>query len=313
MAAPIVVFAFNRPGHLKRSLEALAGNDLALESALTVFCDGPRSEEEKEKTDAVRKLCRSISGFKSVTLVERDENLGCDPSVSSGLQEFFGVHSEGIVVEDDIVFSPNALRWFNTCLERFRDEPAVFSIAGWSFPGKHLPIPSDYPYDAYFLPRFLGWGWASWADRIKRIDWTLADYETFIETPLLVKAFMRGGADLPDLLKVQRRKGEMDTWDIQAAYAAFKHGQLSLAPRFPYATNIGTSGEGTHIRPDLGYHPAHIDLSLALDVPLLPGHVVADERILKSFRKALRILQPSFGLRLARRMKRILSQGGKVA
>jgi hypothetical protein len=309
MAVPIAVFAFNRPDHLKRSLDALARNDLASESALTVFCDGPRNAEEKKKTDAVRVLCRSISGFKDVTLVERDENMGCDPSVSSGLQEFFGVHPEGIVVEDDIVFAPNALRWFNACLARYRDEPAVFSVSGWSFPEKHMSVPADYPCDAYFLTRFLGWGWASWADRVKRIDWVLTDYEAFIETPVLVKAFASGGADLVDMLKMQRKK-EAYTWDVLAAYASFKHGQVSLAPRFPYTTNIGTSGEGTHVGPGPNVHPTYaIDLSLALDAPRLPAHVVADERILKSFRKALGTFSLPLGQRLAHGMKRIL--GGK--
>ncbi|MDR1163748.1 MAG: glycosyltransferase [Candidatus Accumulibacter sp.] len=309
MAVPIAVFAFNRPDHLKRSLDALARNDLASESALTVFCDGPRNAEEKKKTDAVRALCRSISGFKDVTLVERDENRGCGRSIASGLQEFFGVYPEGIVVEDDIVFAPNALRWFNACLARYRDEPAVFSVSGWSFPEKHMPFPADYPCDAYFLPRFLCWGWASWADRVKRIDWALTDYEAFIELPALVKAFSSGGADLPKLLKAQRM-GEMNTWAVQAAFATFKHGQVSLAPRFPYTTNIGTSGEGTHVGPDPNVHPTHaIDLSLALDAPRLPAYVVADERILKSFRKVLGTFSLPLGQRLAHGVKRIL--GGK--
>jgi hypothetical protein len=313
MAAPIAVFAFNRPDHLRRSLEALACNDLASESALTVFCDGPRDAAEKQKTDAVRKLCRSISGFKDVTLVERDGNLGCGRAISSGLDAFFALHSEGIVVEDDIVLAPNALRWFNACLERYRDEPAVFSIAAWSFSEKDMPFPAAAPYDAYFLPRFLCWGWASWADRMKRVDWTLADYVGFAESPFLVKAFARGGADLPELLSAWW-KGDVDTWDIQVAYAAFKHGQLSLVPRFSYATNIGTSGVGTHVDSTPKYHPSHaIELVRALDSPRLPSHIVADERILESFRKALGTLSPPFALRIARGMKRRILGGPRKA
>jgi len=41
MPAHIAAFAFNRPEHLRRTLSALADNDLAAESALTIFCDGP--------------------------------------------------------------------------------------------------------------------------------------------------------------------------------------------------------------------------------------------------------------------------------
>ena len=40
--APIIVFAYDRPDHLRQTLAALAGNDLAAESVLYVFCDGAR-------------------------------------------------------------------------------------------------------------------------------------------------------------------------------------------------------------------------------------------------------------------------------
>ena len=37
-AAPIALFAFNRPDLLARTLTALAANELATSSALTIFC-----------------------------------------------------------------------------------------------------------------------------------------------------------------------------------------------------------------------------------------------------------------------------------
>ena len=54
MPAPIAIFAFNRPDHLRRTLEALAANELTAESHVTFFYDGPRTEEIK--TDTVRTL-----------------------------------------------------------------------------------------------------------------------------------------------------------------------------------------------------------------------------------------------------------------
>lgn len=49
MPAPIAVFAFNRADNLARTLQALAENELADQSSLTIFCDGPRTEEERQK------------------------------------------------------------------------------------------------------------------------------------------------------------------------------------------------------------------------------------------------------------------------
>ena len=45
MPAPIAVFAFNRADNLARTLQALAENEVADQSSLTIFCDGPRTEE----------------------------------------------------------------------------------------------------------------------------------------------------------------------------------------------------------------------------------------------------------------------------
>ena len=69
MLAPIVVFAFNRPAILQKTLNALAQNTRASESTLTVFCDGPRHQEEKKDTDAVQEIANNVSGFSAVNVV----------------------------------------------------------------------------------------------------------------------------------------------------------------------------------------------------------------------------------------------------
>ncbi len=300
--APIAFFVFNRPEKTRQSLTALAANTLASKSDLIIFCDGPRNEAEKQKTDAVRALCDQAAGFKSVTVIRREENLGCGKSFSTGLQDFFTAHQAGIVVEDDIVLAPNALRWFNLCLEKYADEPAVFSIGAWSYPQKHMSFPEEYPNDAYFLPRFQCWGWASWADRIKRVDWDLSDFDTFVKSKSLMKAFTSGGDDLLETL-MEQKAGRLNTWDIQVAYSAFKHGQLSLEPRIPYATNIGTDGEGTHSSDGPRHPTADIDLSLALDNPVLPEHIVVDDDVLRAFRQALQSSHISLWTRVRRRLR----------
>lgn len=49
--APIVIFAFNRPEHLQRTLDALAANTLAAESDV-FYCDGLRNGGDAQKIDA---------------------------------------------------------------------------------------------------------------------------------------------------------------------------------------------------------------------------------------------------------------------
>ena len=67
--APISMFVFNRLLHTRQTVEALAHNELAADSDLFFFSDGPRSEADRENVESVRSYIKSITGFKSVTVV----------------------------------------------------------------------------------------------------------------------------------------------------------------------------------------------------------------------------------------------------
>ena len=285
--SPVAVFAFNRADHLTQTLEALGENELADQSHVTIFCDGPRNDVERKKTDDVRAVARSAKGFASLRVVEREVNMGCGPAIIAGLKEMFAEHESLIIIEDDIVLAKNGLKWFNSCLEKYKNSPEVLAIGAWSYPERFMSFPADYGYDAYFLPRFQCWGWASWRERIQGVDWLVSDSEDFFASPEQMGAFAQGGDDLVPTLKAQLA-GQINTWDIQVAYSGFKREMYTLVPRKPYATNIGTFGEGTHVGRERGEHPTrYIDLSQSLDSPRVPEDVVVDDRILCNFRAAL--------------------------
>lgn len=281
MPAPIALFAFNRPDHLSQTLEALAANDLAAASALTVFCDAPRHEKEKSLTDAVRSVAAEARGFQSVSVVARERNLGCANSVITGLEEMFSRHERLVVIEDDILCSPHTLRFLNAGLKRYAAEPVVFNIAAWSPPARIFPVSSAYPYDAYFVPRSECWGWASWRDRWEKVDWDISDYEIFANTSCLQNAFNQGGEDMALMLRAQM-EGRLDSWAIRMDYARFKHGCVGLNPVHSYVTNIGM-GSGTHTT--VASTRLDNDLALALPNPRLPDHIFIDDDILRQYRR----------------------------
>lgn len=125
----IAIFSFNRPKLLQRTIAALAANDLADTASLTIFCDGPRHEQDEPDTDAVRKVAKEAYGFASVGVVERSHNMGCAASVIDGLAEMFRLHERLIVIEDDIVTSPHTLRFLSEGLARYADNAKVFNIS----------------------------------------------------------------------------------------------------------------------------------------------------------------------------------------
>ena len=242
--APIAVIAFNRPDHLKRTLDALAADLLARQSSVTIFCDGPRTDAERVKTDAVRAVARAAQGFASLRVVERECNLSCGPAVIAALTEMFAENERLIVIEDDVLCSPDALTFLNAGLERYETYGSVFSISAWSMPSKTFPVPQNYPYDVYAIPRFNCWGWATWRDRFDLVDWNVDDYELFKKSKMLRDSFNLGGEDVVSMLDAQM-EGIINSWAVRMDYARFKYGCVGINPVYSYATNIGMGG-GTH-------------------------------------------------------------------
>ena len=130
----IVFFAFNRPELTERCLTALARDTLAQECDMTIYCDGPRDERDVPLVIATREVARAAKGFKSLRVVEREENYGCAASVINGITQSFDEHERLAIFEDDVLVSPHTLTFLTACLEKYETFPAVFSISAWSPP-----------------------------------------------------------------------------------------------------------------------------------------------------------------------------------
>ncbi|MBO0938836.1 glycosyltransferase [Fibrella sp. HMF5335] len=245
MNAPIILFAFKRVDDLAATVTALKANYLAAESELYIFQDAPKPDKmeiDGPKVAEVRALLDSITGFKKIHRDYAEANIGCADSIIRGITHVLNRHETAIIVEDDLITSPNFLDYMNQCLKQYKTNKRVYSIAGYTFPFQR---PADYKFDAYFVPRHSPWGWATWADRWHSIDWDVADYNEFKQDRELVKAFEQGGADLGRMLRRQM-EGEIDAWDIRYCYSRFKANGLTIYPTQSKVQNIGFGADATH-------------------------------------------------------------------
>jgi len=278
---PVAVFAFNRPVHLRKTLDALAISDVVPRVAVTVFCDAPRSESDAAACRQVRKVAEEPRRFLSTEVVCRDRNLGCAGSVIDGVNQILRDADRVIVVEDDIVLSPQALEYLRRALEEYEDKQAVYSIAAWAPP---FPVvPADYPYSSYFFPRFHCWGWATWRDRWARNDWTVKGYPEYSARAFLREAHALSGDDLPAMLWAQMR-GEIDSWAVRAEYTRFLLGGVTLYPRQSLALNIGMDGSGRHCAASTKYGTTLADAE-AINAALFPRHVCVVPSFAARFRR----------------------------
>lgn len=242
MNAPVLLFAYKRPAEIKATLEALQANYLAPDSDLYIFVDAPKRPIDAPKVAEVHKILNGATGFRTIYRDYAKTNIGCADSIIRGISHVLNQHPSAIIVEDDLITTPNFLDYMNQCLRQYEANKTIYSIAGYTFPFER---PADYPYESYFIPRHSPWGWATWADRWKSIDWDMTDYPEFARDRRQQKAFMQGGSDLVKMLADQM-EGRADAWDIRFCYNRFKANGLSVYPTVSKVENIGFGKEATH-------------------------------------------------------------------
>lgn len=303
MPAPVALFAYNRPDHIKVTLDALTRNALAAQTDLFVFSDGPKGEHDAAAVTAVRNLVRAVSGFASMTLVERPVNMGLARSVISGVTEILEKYENIIVLEDDLVTSRNFLAYMNEALDHYRNDPMAFSVTGHTFPDSYLKIPADYPFDTYAGHRCSSWSWGTWRDRWRTIDWGMNYFPAFANDAVAQETFNRGGQDMSTLLAMQY-EGKIDSWAIRFCYAHHVNDMRCIYPTRTLVRNIGLDNSGTHSKPDPRFlHPE-------LDAEWCPRRFcpasATDERIVRGFRAIFDPPPPSAGRLLLRKTKSLL-------
>lgn len=239
---PICLFTYNRLDETRRTVEALQKNFLAAESELFVFSDGAKDENGIPKIQEVRDYLKTINGFKKVTIRESGVNKGLANSIISGVSEIIEEYGKIIVLEDDLITSPNFLNFMNQSLYFYEENRKIFSVSGWSLKLESL---KNLESDFYVHYRMSSWGWGIWKDRWEKIQFENSYFLKFLSDKEKQHLFKRGGYDMPRMLKAYL-KGKNDSWAIRACYHQFENNLLTIAPTNSKVNNIGFGKNATH-------------------------------------------------------------------
>ena len=282
--SPIIIFSYDRPKHLQRTIDALAKNEFAAESDLFIYCDGAKPSASDVQINSIlenRTIAKMAKGFKTVRVIDRDTNYGLARNIIEGVSEIIHKYGRVIVLEDDLLTSPFFLHYMNKALDFYQYRPGVMSISANRPPMSLMQIPSDYEYDVFVSLRSYSTGWGTWKDRWERVDWSMNYMEDFLIHPRQIEAFNRCGDDVTKMLTYQR-DGKIDSWAIRFGFAHFKEHCVAILPCVPYVDNIGFDGTGRHSGVDLAGVYRN-DLSLSVEEPRLLDLIYEDSRIINAF------------------------------
>ena len=155
--SPVVVFAYNRLEHLRKTIESLKKCKLSKNTNLIIYIDNYNNEIDKQKVINIKNFSLQIKGFKKIKIIQRKKNLGMSKNIISGVSETLKKFKRGIFLEDDMILDKYFLEYMNYYLEFYKNNNKVSSIHGYSYPTKQkLP-------DYFFLKGADCWGWATWS------------------------------------------------------------------------------------------------------------------------------------------------------
>ncbi|GAX36706.1 sugar transferase [Nodularia sp. NIES-3585] len=239
--SPIALFVYKRPEHTRRTIENLMQCPEFANSPLYIFCDGAKTDKDKEKVMQVREVVRSLVGTKA-EIIASTTNRGLANSIISGVTSLCDKYQRVIVVEDDLVVAPQFLGFLNAALEKYQDEPSVMQVSGHMFPVPEFANRSE----AIFLPFTTSWGWATWKRAWDYFDAEASGWEVLQTDKQMQNRFNLDGCfDYFKMLK-QQISGDIDSWAIRWYWSVFDNNGCVVYPPKSYVHNIGFDGSGTH-------------------------------------------------------------------
>jgi hypothetical protein len=233
---PIILYAYARPDHLRRTLACLRENQVPL---IYAFSDGPRTPDKAPLVAQVREILRSID-WCQVILCERQENWGLGRAIMAGVTEVLSKHEMCIVFEDDLICVPGTYQYLTAALRHYKVNPRVMSVTGWTHP---LITPGDVTVLPYFDGRAecLVWG-----------TWSRAWHGMEIDAKTLMEQCKDQGIDIyrygADLVGMAKAELHQNIWAVRLLYLHILKKGLCLRPPWSMVEHIGFDANATNAR-----------------------------------------------------------------
>lgn len=238
--APVLIPTLNRHIHFKRCIESLAKCTHAKKTDLYIAFDYPLKDEHWEGYNIIKQFLNQISGFKSVTIIERGRNYGAIDNLFNAIDQIFEDYDRVILSEDDNEFSIDFLNFINLGLEVYNNRADVFSISGYNYP---IKFPKSYKSNVYVWSGFSAWGVGIWKDKWKKVKWDLYSLKKFLDCKSNIKSLDKIAENYVPALRKIIQTGFI-TGDTYICYHQFINEMYSIFPICTRVRNTGNDGSG---------------------------------------------------------------------
>lgn len=248
--APVAIPTLNRFNHFKQCIESLNRCHNADKTEVFVSVDYPPSDKYR---DGYNKICEYLDNtsfvFKQLHVFKQTENLGVrkggskNPTNAGFLSSVIIKDFDRLIsTEDDNIFAPGFLDFMNLCLERFKDDPTVYSVCGYNF---YYNL--KYGENNYYRQHadYNAWGQGRWRDKTKMISKLNVSYlRCILYNPFRVMKLWRvSNSQVAHLAHFSQKRFFKKADNFLTMYMIDK-GMTQIMPAKSLVRNIGWDGSG---------------------------------------------------------------------
>ena len=241
--SPIALFVYNRPKHLRKTLNSLKKNPETRMSTIYIFSDSFKNKDflNKKKVYEVRDIIKKINFFRKKIIIERKKNIGLKKNILRGISFVLKKHSDIIILEDDLVVSKFFLKYMNESLKKFRNFKRVWHISAWNYDIKNINSKND----AFFIGNMNCWGWGTWRDRWLKLNTKSKYFIKKFNNKEKYKFNLEGSFENFSQI-IRNHNKTISTWAIFWNATIFLNNGLCLNPVKSLTINIGQDSSGTN-------------------------------------------------------------------
>jgi hypothetical protein len=298
--APIAIFCYKRPMHLKNTLQTLKQCEGFAESPIYVFGDGPVGSIDINSVHQTRYVARETLGS-NAQYHFREKNMGLANSIVHGVNYLLEIYDRVIVVEDDLLLHKYFIRFMNEALQKYSMDETAYQVSGYIFPTQKLL----HYKNAVILPLTTSWGWATWRRAWIQFDPDASGWDKLANDSNLRNDFNLGGVfDYASMLERQMM-GKSDSWAIRWYWTVFKNKGLIIYPPVSLVNNSGFDGSGTHGRGIFSNYTTPMRAH-SLYYPIFPEKLSIDPYLLSLVSDSIRMQSGGKFGKIVRELRQII-------
>lgn len=274
--SPVLFITFCRPEYARQTWEGIKS---AQPKSLYFYSNKGRAEKdgEVERNNVIRSYINEIDWECDLHTWFRDECVNVYDSLRGAIEWLFNNEEQGIILEEDCVPTKAFFSYADQMLELFKFDQRIWCVSGDNF------LDSDQiEYDYFFSHYHYMYGWASWADRWRHIDWeTPWKKELFPQDlfSLLYKCKRQVTYRIKELEIIADFVNDTKCWDYLWGYTMDCHKALTVHPKYHLITNVGLCGahhENEVLRP---VNKVARPLFDTYQIKNIPTNIAADKEI----------------------------------